>query len=79
MVKIAVSIPEEVFAAAEIEAVRRGLSRSALYTEALRQLVSSRSAIDDSIVAGYRARPQGSDIDVDALPSMSDDLGAYPR
>lgn len=78
VVKIAVSIPEDVFAAADAEAARRGLNRSALYTEALRRLVTSRAAIDEAIVAGYRDRPQEADIDVDALASMTDDLGDWP-
>ncbi len=78
MVKIAVSIPDDVFAAGEAEARRRGVNRSALYTEALRQLTTSRASIDAAIVAGYRQYPQGHDLDVDALASMSDDLGDYP-
>jgi hypothetical protein len=77
VVKIAVSIPEDVFAAAEAEAHRRGINRSALYTEALRQLTMTRSAIDEAIVAGYQRDPQDVDIDVDALVSMTDDLGDY--
>lgn len=78
MVKTAVSIPDDVFAAAEAEASRRGLTRSAFYTEALRRLVKSRAAFDEAIRIGYREQPQGADVDVDALPSMSEDLGAYP-
>ena len=78
IVKIAVSIPEDVFIAADAEAARRGLSRSAFYTEALRRSVASRSALDEAIVAGYREHPQDADIDVDALPSLAEDLGAYP-
>lgn len=78
VVKVAVSIPEELFSAAEAEARRRGLNRSALYTEALRRLVGSRKAINEAIVAGYLAVPQDHDIDVDALPSMVSDLGEYP-
>ena len=77
VVKIAVSIPEDVFAAAEAEAHRRGINRSALYTEALRQLTMTRSAIDEAIVAGYRRDPQDVDVDVDALVSMTDDLCDY--
>ncbi|MGI8937158.1 MAG: hypothetical protein ACR2JF_02875 [Iamia sp.] len=76
--KVAVSIPDDVFDAAEAEAQRRGLNRSALYAEALRQLVTSRAAVDETIVAGYRAQPQDGDLDVDALPSMVRDLGDYP-
>lgn len=78
MVKIAVSIPQDVFDAAEAEAARRGTNRSALYTEALRRLVTSETAIDAAIVAGYERIPQDADIDVEALPSMADDLGSYP-
>lgn len=78
IVKIAVSIPEDVFAAADAEAARRGLSRSAFYTVALRRTVTNRTALDEAIVAGYREHPQDADIDVDALPSLAEDLGAYP-
>lgn len=78
VVKIAVSIPDDVFAAAEAEARCRGLSRSALYTEALRQLTTSRTAIDEAMVAGYRQHPQAHDLDVEHLVSMTDDLGEYP-
>ncbi len=77
MVKIAVSIPEDVFAAAEAEARRRKINRSAFYTEALRQLTMTRSAIDEAIVAGYQREPQDLDIDVEALVAMTDDLGDY--
>jgi predicted transcriptional regulator len=77
VVKIAVSIPDDVFAAAEAEARRRGLNRSALYTEALRQFTMSRSAIDAAIVAGYEAHPQDNDLDVDELVSLTEDLGTY--
>lgn len=79
MVKIAVSIPDDVFEAAEAEAERRGMNRSAFYTEALRQAVLSREAIDTAIVRGYRQHPQENDLDLDALPSLEADLGAYPR
>ncbi|MFV0306451.1 MAG: hypothetical protein ACK5OX_01750 [Desertimonas sp.] len=79
MVKIAVSIPDDVFAEAETEARRRGMNRSALYAEALRQLTTSRTALDDAIVDGYRRQPQGPDIDVECLVTMTDDLGEYPR
>lgn len=78
MVKIAVSIPEDVFAAAEAEARRRGVNRSALYTEALRQLTTTRAAIDEAIVAGYRRHPQEHDVDVESLVGMTEDLGDYP-
>ena len=78
VVKIAVSIPEDVFAAAEEEARRRGVSRSALYTQALRELTTARAAIDEAIVAGYRQHPQEHDVDVESLVSMVADLGAYP-
>lgn len=78
VVKIAVSIPDDVFAAAEAEARRRGMNRSALYTEALRQLTTNRTIIDEAIVAGYRQHPQEHDVDVEALVSMTDDLGDYP-
>lgn len=77
MVSVAVSIPEDVFNAAEAEAERRGLNRSALYTEALRRLVASRAAIDQAILAGYRAQPEDADLDLDALPSLVNDLGTY--
>lgn len=78
MVKIAVSIPKDVFEAAEEAAERSGLTRSAYYAEALRRAVASRQAIDDAIVEGYRAQPQEHDIDPDALVSMEADLGPYP-
>lgn len=78
VVKIAVSIPEDLFSAAEEEARRRGVSRSALYAEALRQLTTSRTTIDEAIVAGYRRHPQEHDLDVEHLVSMIDDLGDYP-
>jgi len=78
VVKIAVSIPEDVFEAAEAEARRRGVNRSALYTDALRRLVTDPHVIDEAIVAGYRRHPQRNDLDVDALPSLTDDLGPYP-
>lgn len=78
VVKIAVSIPEDLFAAAEAEARRRGVSRSALYAEALRQLTTSRTTIDEAIVAGYRRHPQEHDLAVEDLVSMTDDLGEYP-
>ena len=78
VVKIAVSIPQELFDDADREARRRGLNRSAFYAEALRQLVHSRSAIDAAIVEGYEREPQDADVDVDALPSMVEDLGPYP-
>lgn len=77
VVKVAVSIPDDVFDAAEDEARRRGVNRSALYAEALRQLTMSREAIDNAIVAGYERYPQENDIDVHALPPMADDLGEY--
>lgn len=76
--KIAVSIPDDVFAAAEAEARRRGVNRSAFYAEALRQLTTSRAAVDEAIVDGYRRHPQEHDLDVDALVPMADDLGSYP-
>lgn len=78
VVKIAVSIPDDLFAAAEEEAGRRGMSRSALYAEALRQLTTSRTSIDEAIVAGYRLHPQEHDLEVEDLVSMVDDLGEYP-
>lgn len=78
VVKIAVSIPEDLFAVAEAEARRRGMSRSALYAEALRQLTTSRTTIDEAIVAGYRRHPQEHDLAVEDLVSMTDDLGEYP-
>ena len=78
VVKIAVSIPEDVFEAAEAEARRRGVNRSAFYTEALRRAVWSRESIDAAIVGGYREHPQEHDLDVDTLPPMKADLGTYP-
>ncbi|MFT3853541.1 MAG: hypothetical protein QM733_12500 [Ilumatobacteraceae bacterium] len=78
MVKVAVSIPDEVFSAADAEARRRGMNRSAFYAEALRQLTTSRAVIDEAIIAGYRRWPQENDLAVDDLVSMIDDLGDYP-
>ena len=79
VVKIAVSIPDDVFDAAEREVRRRGTSRSALYADALRALVGSRTAIDEAIRDGYRRVPQDNDIELEHLPSMHDDLGDYPQ
>lgn len=79
MVKIAVSIPDDVFEAAERAAADRGLSRSGFYTEAVRRATLSRAAIDQAIVDGYRRVPQADDLDLDALPDLTADLGPYPR
>jgi metal-responsive CopG/Arc/MetJ family transcriptional regulator len=38
-VKVAVSIPDDVFARAEVAAAQRGVSRSRLYAEALRAML----------------------------------------
>lgn len=42
--KVAVSIPEDVFRDADREARRLGISRSELYAQALRQLLEARRA-----------------------------------
>lgn len=76
--KVAVSVPDDVFRAADEEAHRRGMTRSALYTEALREFVGHRERVDAAIVAGYLAQPQDADIDVEAVPPMHADLGPYP-
>ena len=79
MVKIAVSIPEDVFEAAESEASRRGMTRSGFYAEALRRATQSRAALDTAIVEGYERCPQGSGIALDDLPDLTSDLGPYPQ
>jgi len=61
----------------EAEARRRGVNRFALYAEALRQLTTRRTTIDEAIVAGYRRHPQACDLEVDGLVPMTDDLGEY--
>lgn len=45
-VKTAVSIPDELFEAADRLAERRNMSRSALYAEALRRLIADDTALD---------------------------------
>ena len=62
--KTAVSVPDPVFAAAEKAAKRRGISRSKLYTEALRQwLAQSR---DQELAAALERAYGGEDSRLDA-------------
>ncbi len=41
--KTAVSLPDELFERAEIEAAKRGMSRSGFYAEAIKSYISTRS------------------------------------
>lgn len=51
--KIAVSIPDEVFAEAEQVAARRGVNRSELYTRALRLLIAEEGGLTERINDAY--------------------------
>ncbi len=44
--KTAISVPDDLFHRAEREAARRGTTRSAIYTEALRRLFESANDVD---------------------------------
>lgn len=63
-VKTAVSIPDDVFARADAVAAQRGVSRSQLYTEALRRLLDSDDEITrrlDDVYADASNRTDGLD------------------
>lgn len=49
--KIAVSVPDEVFARADALATERGVSRSQVYTQALQEYLENHGAEDDPVTA----------------------------
>lgn len=67
--KTAVSIPDEVFAAAERLASERNISRSELYTEALRRLVQSDEQVTRQLDTVYGAEASTSNADPAVIAS----------
>jgi hypothetical protein len=61
--KTAISIPDKLFAAAEREAKRRGVSRSKLYQEALEKLIANRrdDEVSAALTRSYTASPEPDD------------------
>ncbi len=61
--KTAISIPDKLFAAAEREAKRRGVSRSKLYQEALEKLIAKKrdDEVSDALTRSYKASPEPDD------------------
>ncbi len=61
--KTAISIPDKLFAAAEREAKRRGVSRSKFYQEALEELMKARKshAVTDALNRSFTASPEPDD------------------
>ncbi len=62
--KTAISIPDEVFQSAERYAQRRGMTRSALYTEALEQIL--KAAQIDPITEAYNRLAEEVDTSLEA-------------
>lgn len=71
--KTAISIPDEVFRQAELLAERRGISRSELYTTAIRQYVQDERfvGVRERLDAVYGANPDDSQLDA-ALSDIQD-------
>ncbi|MEX2626040.1 MAG: hypothetical protein WD225_04105 [Ilumatobacteraceae bacterium] len=63
--KVAVSIPDELFERAERLAAARGLSRSRLYADGLRSLLEDQQRTDDRIVAELDRVYAGIDSELD--------------
>lgn len=61
VVKVAVSIPEDVFRRADREAKRLGISRSALLTQALQAFFAEREEITARLNEVYGEEPSGVD------------------
>lgn len=63
--KTAISIPDEVFREAELLAERRGISRSELYTNAIRRYVQDERfmGVRERLNAVYAAIPEESKLD----------------
>ena len=58
--KTAISLPDKLFAAAEREAKRRGISRSKFYQEALEWLIANRrdDEVSAALTRSYTASPE---------------------
>jgi hypothetical protein len=69
-VKTAVSIPSVLFEQAEALAKQRGVSRSQLYAEALRQLVASQA--NAAVTASFDAAYAGGDDELDLWGDLSE-------
>lgn len=66
VMKIAVSVPDDVFERAELLARERNVSRSELYTEALRKLVMSDERVTEQLDQIYSATAgRGTDLEGD--------------
>ncbi len=63
--KTAISIPDELFAAAEQAAERLGMSRSELYRRALREFLDEHDvrSVTEALDAVYADHPDGSPLD----------------
>ena len=61
--KTAISIPDKLFAEAELEAKRRGISRSKLYQTALERLIRRQrdEAVTEALTRSYTASPEPED------------------
>lgn len=61
--KTAISLPDKLFAAAEREAKRRGVSRSKLFQEALEKLIANRrdDEVSAALTRSYTASPEPDD------------------
>ena len=67
--KTAISLPDKLFAAAEREAKRRGVSRSKLYQQALEKLIANArdEAVSDALTRSYVASPEPDDPFMDRI------------
>jgi len=62
-VKIAVSVPDDVFSRADELAAEMGVSRSQVYTQALEQYLEQHDALHDPVTAAVDRVVDGTDVD----------------
>jgi hypothetical protein len=74
--KIAVTIPDELYRRADAEAARRGLTRSRLYAEALERLLGASNALDN-VTRSWEELASNEDTSLD--PALAAPAVGVPR